>query len=228
MRGVDRRDNPQAIPEGLGGGNLTTGTGIEEWLKIVQEKLTASFPEPPIEYPGKPGISVGPGKPLDLGNIITLPSVPPVVIEATPSKAPASPGKSAGAKKAPDKKELPPLDIKPARVFTPPPPVRVILPTNKPTKGQPMDLGTIVTKGIDAALQYQQIKRGQAAAQPVFFGSDDTISDSVVEAIMGKPQTRRRRRRRLATLSDIRDLAALKSVLGNGEAFKTWIATHPS
>lgn len=42
----------------------------------------------------------------------------------------------------------------------------------------------------------------------------------------GKKKTCRRRRRRLATMSDIKDLAALKSVLGNGEAFKTWIATH--
>ena len=36
----------------------------------------------------------------------------------------------------------------------------------------------------------------------------------------------RRRRKRLATVSDIADLAALKSILGNGDAFKTWIATH--
>jgi len=37
---------------------------------------------------------------------------------------------------------------------------------------------------------------------------------------------KRRRRKRLATVSDIADLAALKSILGNGDAFKTWIATH--
>lgn len=37
---------------------------------------------------------------------------------------------------------------------------------------------------------------------------------------------RRKRRSRLATVSDIKDLAALKSVLGNGKAFETWIATH--
>lgn len=36
----------------------------------------------------------------------------------------------------------------------------------------------------------------------------------------------RRRRRQLATQSDIRDLAALKATLGNGEVFKTWIATR--
>lgn len=36
----------------------------------------------------------------------------------------------------------------------------------------------------------------------------------------------RRRRRRLATHSDIKDLAALKAVLGAGKAFDTWIATR--
>lgn len=36
----------------------------------------------------------------------------------------------------------------------------------------------------------------------------------------------RKRRRRLATTSDIRDLAALKSILGGGKAFDTWIATR--
>ncbi len=37
----------------------------------------------------------------------------------------------------------------------------------------------------------------------------------------------RRRRKRLATTSDIKDLAALKSVLSPAD-LKTWIATHPS
>jgi len=36
----------------------------------------------------------------------------------------------------------------------------------------------------------------------------------------------RRRRRRLATQSDISDLAALKSVLGGGKALDSWIATR--
>jgi len=40
-------------------------------------------------------------------------------------------------------------------------------------------------------------------------------------------KTRRRRRKRLATTSDIRDLAALSSVTTGAEK-KTWIATHPS
>lgn len=36
----------------------------------------------------------------------------------------------------------------------------------------------------------------------------------------------RRRRKRLATTSDIKDLAALKAVLGGGKAFDTWIASR--
>lgn len=41
-----------------------------------------------------------------------------------------------------------------------------------------------------------------------------------------KIQRRRRRRRRLATTSDIKDLAALKQILGSGASFTTWIATR--
>lgn len=43
----------------------------------------------------------------------------------------------------------------------------------------------------------------------------------------GKWQKRtRRRRKRLATKMDIKDLASLKGIVGTGEAFKVWIATH--
>ncbi len=37
---------------------------------------------------------------------------------------------------------------------------------------------------------------------------------------------RRRRRKRLASASDIKDLTSLLSVFGNGKALQTWIATH--
>ena len=37
---------------------------------------------------------------------------------------------------------------------------------------------------------------------------------------------KRRRRKRLATQGDLKDLAALKGILGNGKAFEVWIATH--
>lgn len=36
----------------------------------------------------------------------------------------------------------------------------------------------------------------------------------------------RKRRRRLASMGDIKDLAALKNILGGGKAFDTWIATR--
>jgi len=36
----------------------------------------------------------------------------------------------------------------------------------------------------------------------------------------------RKRKRRLASLSDIKDIAALKQVLGGGKALDTWIATR--
>ena len=39
-------------------------------------------------------------------------------------------------------------------------------------------------------------------------------------------QPKRRRRKRLATQGDLKDLAALKGILGNGKAFEVWIATH--
>lgn len=37
---------------------------------------------------------------------------------------------------------------------------------------------------------------------------------------------RRRRRKQLATKGDLKDLAALKGILGTGKAFEVWIATH--
>jgi len=39
-------------------------------------------------------------------------------------------------------------------------------------------------------------------------------------------QKSRKRKRRLATVSDIKDLASLKTVLGGGKAFESWIATR--
>jgi len=41
-----------------------------------------------------------------------------------------------------------------------------------------------------------------------------------------REQKTRKRRRRLASVSDIKDLASLKQVLGGGKAFDTWIATR--
>lgn len=57
-----------------------------------------------------------------------------------------------------------------------------------------------------------------------------TIDNATGKCIaIGKKKTRKRKRR-LATLSDIKDIAALKQVFGGGkagnEAFATWIATR--
>ena len=48
---------------------------------------------------------------------------------------------------------------------------------------------------------------------------------AIISGVASKVKCRRRRRR-LATHSDIKDLAALKAILGSGKAFDTWIATR--
>jgi hypothetical protein len=53
------------------------------------------------------------------------------------------------------------------------------------------------------------------------------ITEEVLIAAQAASKVKcRRKRRRLATHSDIKDLAALKAVLGSGKAFDTWIATR--
>lgn len=96
-----------------------------------------------------------------------------------------------------------------------------------------LDLGNILTTlgGQYINARYAQPPAVQAQPVDVFgfdplslLGSNDTVEVRPDGSICKK--RKRRRRRRLATVSDIRDLAALKQVLGNGENFKTWIATR--
>ena len=90
-----------------------------------------------------------------------------------------------------------------------------------------MDLGQLLGSAIDYYGQYQ-LAKVQGAQPASFFGTDYAVeADVPFIDIVEKPK-RRRRRRRIATTTDIRDLAALQGVIGKGEAFKTWIATHPS
>jgi len=119
-------------------------------------------------------------------------------------------------------------------------------PKPKPTGNKPMDLGSLIT---DLGGQLIQAKYGQprpvALQRPVDFDLPDVfggVGGGVIGGLAGealdyfmsedgtigvkKKCKKRRRRKRLATVSDIADLAALKSILGNGDAFKTWIATH--
>jgi len=93
-----------------------------------------------------------------------------------------------------------------------------------------MDLGSLIK---DLGVSYIQTKYAQPRTtlpyQPALSIPGlgfDIEGDIPFVDLVKKP--RRRRRRRLATLSDIRDLAALKSVLGGGQDLKTWIATHPT
>lgn len=98
-----------------------------------------------------------------------------------------------------------------------------------------MDLGSIIT---DLGTTYIKSKYAQTptpTVQPVYslpeLAGDvvDFFVDPATQTIqpVAKQKKRcRRRRRRLATKSDLGDLAALKAILGNGEAFKAWIATH--
>jgi len=53
-----------------------------------------------------------------------------------------------------------------------------------------------------------------------------TIDNATGKCVSVRKCKSRKRRRRLASMSDIKDLAALKQVLGGGKAFDTWIATR--
>ncbi len=73
---------------------------------------------------------------------------------------------------------------------------------------------------------------GAAAGELYDFFTDDQkakLGNGMrIDPVTGRLcKKQRRRRKRLATTSDIKDLAALKSVLSPAD-LKTWIATHPS
>lgn len=89
--------------------------------------------------------------------------------------------------------------------------------------------GNLATTYIQAKYGQQQPVSFNGYTQPAFQipGTEFDISGDIPFVDIGrKKRCPRRRRKRLATLSDIKDLAALKSVLGGGKAFETWIATH--
>ena len=105
-----------------------------------------------------------------------------------------------------------------------------------------MDLGSIIT-GLGS--QYIQ-QRYAPQVQPAFdvgipfvdvipeaaatagnCGTKGMVSNPNANCGQGKWQRKtKRRRKRLATKSDLADLSSLKGILGTGEAFKVWIATH--
>ncbi len=106
-----------------------------------------------------------------------------------------------------------------------------------------LDLGSIITSlgGQYIQSRYQQPMTIQAQPALNFGSAYQALVGPEVSAAGVAPcpsgyrynaatgqweKKRRRRRKRLATPSDLKDLAALKGVLGGGEAFKVWIATH--
>lgn len=99
-----------------------------------------------------------------------------------------------------------------------------------------MDLGTLLNTGLQAYGNYQLQKLQQQTnspfipdiiERPLFPDRFTVTTDPATGQVTSVKQCKKRRRRkRLATVSDIRDLAALSSVIGKGEMLKTWIATH--
>lgn len=112
-----------------------------------------------------------------------------------------------------------------------------------------MDLGQLATDLLrQAGTAYINQQFGQApvpTVQPALNLTDsigvpfvDVIPEAPAHSCGGSPvykkvcgqykwvHSKKRRRKRLATQSDLKDLAALKGILGNGKAFETWIATH--
>ena len=101
-------------------------------------------------------------------------------------------------------------------VFMPPAPT---LPA--PIQAQGPRAG-ITTQPVDTL--YEMGKEGY----DYFFGNGPAPNNMTIDPRTGRLcKKQRRRRKRLATTSDIKDLAALKSVLSPAD-LKTWIATHPS
>lgn len=90
-------------------------------------------------------------------------------------------------------------------------------------------LAPAVGMGLGAAAgeAYDWLTSPSVPAAPV--GKGCTPPSYCVDGKTGKVtiKHKRRRRRRLATSSDIRDLSSLKSVLSPAD-LKMWIATHPS
>ena len=68
-----------------------------------------------------------------------------------------------------------------------------------------------------------------APTMPAANACDDPMKGMVWKKVCGQyrwVKQKNRRRKKLATKSDLAGLASLKGILGNGKAFEVWIATH--
>lgn len=119
----------------------------------------------------------------------------------------------------------------------PPPQQKAIVQKEAPI----MDLGQLIT---DLGTTYIQSRYAQPpVTQPAFLPQVDVPFVDVIpqqptadcggslvyKKVCGEyrwVKQKRRRRKRLASKGDLKDLAALKGILGQGKALDTWIATH--
>ena len=124
-----------------------------------------------------------------------------------------------------------------ARYGQPRAPAPAYDPMARPIMAQPVD-----TYGVQPARMFGPLISRGAGAVSAYAGRISTAdkigiaigglglglaAEEIAEIAEAASKVKcRRKRRRLATHSDIKDLAALKSVLGSGKAFDTWIATR--
>ena len=101
------------------------------------------------------------------------------------------------------------------REFATPPPSEVV--------GPPLPPGY-----VPPANQIPTLTGGQAVGcisqRDVAIAQMAGTSPEMVDRVLAIARRGRRRRRRLVTQSDLRDIAAMKQVIGGGKAFETWLA----
>ncbi len=223
-----------------GGGARTgvlTGGGGQRAVdrRDIGSKTTTIIPSGRFPLPQ---ISMGGGFPTVPG---TRNGVPPLVSAPLPMPPPPVPGTVARTQPV----SQPTVE--------PRSPTTIPLPSSSAPGGKPMaslDLGQLA---LDLGTAYFQNRFAPSYMPPVFSGGFngggiaatpaaldvpfvDVIPESPMKGMVFNPAANcgagkwqkktRRRRKRLATASDLKDLASLKGIMGTGEAFKVWVATH--
>lgn len=224
QRGPTRADNPKTNKPGKP--RFTMGSGISR-----QDPWFTKIPSiPPLLQP----------KPLDLGQVLTSPTRGPKVQVASSVRKPEPTGLKIWTEKfeprvltgkaLTDYIRRPQVQVRqPQQPQVRTGPVTTVAGLNTNQRGNTMalDLGSLLNTALVGYGDYQTAKLQQNVFNPFSSLADIVSPDTSVPYLVGAPCKRRKRRRRLATPSDIKDLAALSSVTTPSEK-KTWIATHPS
>ena len=101
------------------------------------------------------------------------------------------------------------------REFNTPPPIEMVGPPLPPGYTPPPNqIPTLPAGGAVGCISQRDVAIAQAAG----------TSPEMVDRVLALARRGRRRRRRLVTQSDLKDIAAMKQVLGGGKAFETWLA----